>query len=234
MRSKKASPRSSSQGRQVSSEKVAGGTTAAPRISERTQNDDERWLEDIAILRRAAEELAKQSSSRGKVPNLASDNSLYGFFDAVGYSSKASRNEAVRSLYNSNPERVASFLKAALRESTEEQRRKIAEALLDSGLVGQALRNLTDETGRESYSAFSLLFLAAKSGVIQPLISVIESHPSSELPLRLIGLLVSSGVPEVLPAFRRLAASKSLKFELQPAIVEAIHQLNIQIREAAA
>jgi hypothetical protein len=197
--------------------------------------ENEPWIDDMAVLRWAAEELAqKRMATTSMVPTLATDNSFHCLLGPFGYSSKLQRNEAVRTLYHSNPERVASFLKIAIRDSSPEQRQTIGAELLDSGLVDEAINTLTGAKDKESYSAFSLLFLAAKSGVIQPLVTVIERHPSVDLRLKLIGLLVSSGVPEVLPAFRRLAVSKVLSFELRPAIVDGINQLNIQMRETAA
>jgi hypothetical protein len=200
-----------------------------------SRTDDQRWLEDIAILRRAAEELTKQrQTGKPAIASLARDNSFNGLLEAFGYASADHRNDSMRELYHKNPERVAAFLKMALRESSPEQRRAVGTALVESGLVNEAISNLTHARDGESYSAFSLLFLAAKSGVIQPLITVIEEHPDLELRLKLIGLLVSSGLPEVLTAFRRLAASTALAFELRPVVVEAINQVNIQIREAAA
>ena len=197
--------------------------------------ENELWIEDMAVLRRAAKELAqKRSATKSLVPTTATDVSFHSLLGPLGYSSKLQRNEALRALYHSNPERVASFLKMALRDSSPEQRETIGAELLDSGLVHEAIDTLTGPKTKESYSAYSLLFLAAKSGVIQPLVIVIESHPSVELRLKLIALLVSTGVPEVLPAFRRLAVSKVLSFELRPAIVDGINQLNILMRETAA
>jgi hypothetical protein len=203
-------------------------------VSQRS-TENERWIDDMAVLRRAAEELAqKRLATKSIVPTLAMDNSFHSLLGPFGYSSKLQRNEAIRTLYHSNPARVISFLNIALRDSSPEQREIIGVELLDSGLVEEAINTLTGANDKESYSAFSLLFLAAKSGVIQPLVTVIEKHASVELRLKLIGLMVSSGVPEVLAAFRRLAVNKALGFELRSAIVDGINQLNIQMRETAA
>lgn len=203
-------------------------------VSQRS-TENEHWIDDMAVLRRAAEELAqKRLATKSIVPTLAIDNSFHSLLGPFGYSSKLQRNEAIRTLYHSNPARVISFLNIALRDSSPEQREIIGVELLDSGLVEEAINTLTGANDKESYSAFSLLFLAAKSGVIQPLVTVIEKHASVELRLKLIGLMVSSGVPEVLAAFRRLAVNKALGFELRSAIVDGINQLNIQMRETAA
>jgi hypothetical protein len=225
---RKASAKSAKQSRPQIDENIVKNTG-------HSSTEDERWLEDIAILRRAAQELTQRGqTAKPAIASLACDNSFNGLLEAFGYSSADHLNESLRELYHKNPERLAAFLKVALRESSPEQRRVMGTALVESGLVNEAINNLTGPRDGESYSAFSLLFLAAKSGVIQPLITVIEEHPDVELRLKLIGLLVSSGLPEVLTAFRRLAASTTLAFELRPVVVEAINQVNIQIREAAA
>jgi hypothetical protein len=202
-------------------------------VEERSVENDA-WVDDIAVLRRGAEQVAqKRLATRLAVSTGAPDNAFHTLLEAFGYSSQRQRNEELRTLYHNNPERVASFLKIALREGSAEQRQIIAAELLASGLVDEAINNLARSKDKESYSAFSLLFLAAKSGVIQPLVTVIERHASVELRLKLIGVLVSSGAPEVLPAFRRLAASNALSFQLRSAVVDGINQLNIQVRETA-
>ena len=59
-----------------------------------------------------------------------------------------------------------------------------------------AIDDLMAENHEHCYSAFSLLFLVAKAGVVEPLSSVIEKHPSLDLTLAVIRLLASSGEPE--------------------------------------
>ena len=65
----------------------------------------------------------------------------------------------------------------------------------------------------------------AKAGEVQPLMRVIESHPSIELRLAVIKLLALSGDPEVVPSFRRLAARSSFPPEVRAEIMEAIYQI---------
>ena len=178
---------------------------------EDTSIEDQRWFEDMAILRRAAAELAeRRTAAKSSAPWLARDDSFYGFVEALGYSSEEHRNAAIRRLYDNNPERAASFFNMALRESSPEGRRKLGAALIGSGLVSDAIKTLIGEGGKDSYSAFSLLFLAAKAGEIQPLVRAIENHPSVELRQKLIGLLASSGENESLPSSRRLPVAKTL------------------------
>jgi HEAT repeat protein len=66
-----------------------------------------------------------------------------------------------------------------------------------------------------------LLFLVAKAGVVEPLITVIEQHPSLDLSLAVIRLLASSGEQDVAPALQRLASNPSLPPEVRSAAAEA-------------
>ena len=113
----------------------------------------------------------------------------------------------------------------ALRDGSPEERRRIGSALADSGLLYEAIDDLMAENHEHCYSAFSLLFLVAKAGVVEPLSSVIEKHPSLDLSLAVIRLLASSGEPEVASTLERLASNASLPPELRSAAAESINQL---------
>jgi len=78
------------------------------------------------------------------------------------------------------------------------------------------------ENHESCYGAFSLLFLVAKAGVVEPLSTVIEKHPSLDLSLAVIRLLASSGEPEVFATLQRLASNGSLAPELRSAAAESI------------
>ena len=142
------------------------------------------------------------------------------------------RNAAARALYDVQTDRAASFTRA-LREGSPERRRKIGAALADSGLAGQAINNLTGESRERTYDAFSLLFLMAKAGEVQPLMRAIEDHENIEVRLAVVKLLALSGQSEIVPAFRRLAVRGSLPSEVRSAVMEAIYQISSQSRETA-
>lgn len=184
---------------------------------------DERWSRDIATLRRAAEELANRRNELPKSRVLTP-------FDEIAHSlddaSAEVRRRAVRDLYELDPDRAASLVNKALRDGTPDQRRRIGNALADSGLLYQAINDLKAENHESCYGAFSLLFLVAKAGVVEPLISVIENNASADLSLALIRLLASSGEAEVVTAFRRLANNASLAPEVRRAAAESLTQLN--------
>jgi hypothetical protein len=180
---------------------------------------DERWTEDIATLRRAAEELARTRNDLQR-PSVVSP------FERIAQSlddpAAEVRQRAVRQLYELDPDQAATFVNDALRDGSPEQRRRIGIALADSGLLYEAIDDLRAENHESCYGAFSLLFLVAKAGVVEPLISIIENDQNVELSLALIRLLASSGEPEVVAAFRRLAANASLAPEVRRVAGESL------------
>ncbi|HJP91321.1 MAG TPA: hypothetical protein VJ875_05160 [Pyrinomonadaceae bacterium] len=175
--------------------------------------EDQRWSNDIATLRRAAEELVRRRIARTPFEQTA---------ELLDDPSAEVRQKAVRDLYEMDPDRAATLVNDALRDGSSEERRRIGSALADSGLLYEAIDDLMAENHESCYGAFSLLFLVAKAGVVEPLSSVIEKHPSLDLSLAIIRLLASSGEPEVAFTLRRLAANESLAPELRSAAAESI------------
>jgi hypothetical protein len=143
------------------------------------------------------------------------------------------RNAAARALHDLQPDRAATFTRA-LREGSPERRRRIGASLADSGLAVDAIDNLTGESRERTYDAFSLLFLMAKAGEVQPLMNAIEEHDNTEVRLAVVKLLALSGQPEIVPAFRRLAVRGSLPSEVRSAVMEAIYQISSQARETTS
>lgn len=137
------------------------------------------------------------------------------------------RNAAARALFGLNADRAASFTRA-LREASPERRRNIGAALSASGMANEAIGNLMGESREKTYDAFSLLFLMAKAGEVQPLMRAVEEHPNNEVRLAVVKLLALSGQQEILPAFRRLAVRGSLPTEVRSAVMEAIYQISSQ------
>jgi hypothetical protein len=188
------------------------------------QIEEDRWHRDQAVLRRAAEHNAHRRNET-KV-GLTSSVRVYSFdeiVEALEDPSPEARYEAVRALYELDPDRAASFFNIALREGSPAERRNIGAALAGSGLLEEAINDLMGDNPENSYSAFSFLFLVAKAGEVQPLVQVISNHPSLELRLTLIKLLASSGDQEIIPAFRHLTAS-SLPVEVRSALMDVINQ----------
>src|ERR1044072_567434 len=181
------------------------------------RTEDESWNRDIATLREAAQQLAQRRNKPQK-----SFTQFDQIAELLDDPSGAVREKAVRDLYEMDPDQAATLVNDALRDGSPEERRRIGSALADSGLLYEAIDDLMAANHEHCYSAFSLLFLVAKAGVVEPLISVIEKNPSLELSLAVIRLLASSGEPEVAPTLAKLAANNSLPQEIRSAAVKAI------------
>jgi hypothetical protein len=140
------------------------------------------------------------------------------------------RNAAARALYGLQADLAASFTRA-LREASSERRRRIGSAIAGSGLAAAAIDGLTEAGGSRTYSAFSILFLMAKAGEIQPLMDAIEKHPSTEVRLSSVKLLALSNQRHVLPGLRSLFSSDTLPAAVHTAVMEAIYFLSNRFRE---
>jgi HEAT repeat protein len=190
------------------------------------RNEDERWSKDIATLRQAAQELVQRRSARQSFGQLRSRNTPFEqIAELLDDPSAEVREKAVRDLYETDPDQAATLVNDALRDGTPEERRRIGSALADSGLLYEAINDLMAENHESCYGAFSLLFLVAKAGVVEPLSSVIEKHPSLDLSLAVIRLLAASGEPEVASTLQSVASNDALAPELRSAAAEAVAQL---------
>lgn len=225
---------------QITNVAASVATNNSPRreseVSRRTE--DERWRKEQETLRRAAVELAKRRAQEevaamSQLTTVAEANSLETITEFLEDPSREVRNQAARELYRVNPEFAATFFNSALREGPPARRRTIGAALAGSGLVNDAIQALNSGRQKNAYSTISLLFLVAKAGEVQPLLKLLENHPSIELRLALIELLALSGEVAILPALKRLAVKRILPAEVRSAVMEAIYQLSTQSREAA-
>jgi flagellar biosynthesis GTPase FlhF len=142
------------------------------------------------------------------------------------------RNAAARALYSLNPEMANTFTRA-LREASPERRRKIGSAIAASGLAANAINSLSGEGRDRTYDAFSILFLMAKAGEVQPLMQAIAKHQNNEVRLTAVKLLALSNQHHVLPGLRNMAARDPLPPDVHTAVMEAIYLLSNQSREVA-
>ena len=219
---KKGPQRLQGKGREQSHKRSASATKIDRSLEATTSGKDEQWFQDISILRGAAEKRAHGLALQDSLAPTG-DNPFGRRFEYLPVEEQC---VVLRNFYERNPDQAVSLLNVALRESSPGERSRIGAALVSSGLVKDAIDRLTNETNGDPYGAFSLLFLAAKAGEIDPLVEVIETHDSIELCLKLVGLLVSSGEREILERFRQLAVNESLTAELHATILQAINQLN--------
>jgi HEAT repeat protein len=185
----------------------------------------------LEVLNRLkSESSSDRIAALNEVLTFGGDEAFRLISDAFDDEAAEVQNAAARSLYELQADRAASFTRA-LREGSPERRRRIGAALASSGLASEAIGNLTGESREKTYDAFSLLFLMAKAGEVQPLMRAIEDYPNIEARLAVVKLLALSGQSEIVPAFRRLAVRGSLPSEVRSAVMEAIYQISSQTRE---
>jgi HEAT repeat protein len=166
-----------------------------------------------------------RASAITELSHVDSDEAFQQICSAFDDEAKEVRSAAARALYELRTDRAESFTRA-LREADPDRRRNVGAAISSSGLASEAISQLTGESRDKTYEAFSLLFLMAKAGEVQPLVRAIEGHPNNEVRLAVVKLLALSGQKEILPAFRRLAVRGSLPTEVRSAVMEAIYQIS--------
>jgi hypothetical protein len=206
---------------------VQNKPTKPDALSTSGPSEEERWRRDMATLRRAAEDLAKLRSTQ-RVSSRPNVDQFDRIASSVIECTDQQRPATIRHLYSLDPERAASFLNMFLQGCSREERQQVGAALDASGLVGEAIKDLTGRSHSNSYRAYSLLFLVAKAGTIGPLMRVIEDHPNIELRLALIRLLSSSGASDLVFQFQHLLTNASLPVELCAAMKETVRQLRGQ------
>jgi HEAT repeat protein len=175
--------------------------------------------------RLASQEPSERAAAVVELSHVDTDEAFQQICSAFDDESKEVRSAAARALFELRADRAESFTRA-LREAAPERRRQIGAAIASSGLASESISQLTGESREKTYEAFSLLFLMAKAGEVQPLVRAIEGHPSNEVRLAVVKLLALSGQKEILPAFRRLAVRGSLPTEVRSAVMEAIYQIS--------
>jgi HEAT repeat protein len=203
---------------------LVGPVDAETQVAKPVTDEDARWLEDVVMLRRAAEELVKRH--RHGMASLAKESSFRNTAALLHDPSPNTRKLAVRTLYELDPDQAATFVNNALRDGSQQERRDIGAALADSGLLFEAIDDLMDENHERCYGAFSLLFLVAKAGVVEPLITVIERHPNIDLRLAVIRLLASSRETRVISSLETLADNRAVAMEVRSAAARAISQIS--------
>lgn len=192
--------------------------------------EDDGGIPSDVLKRLNSPEAGEREAALAEVVRVGGDDAFRCISRAFDDQSEGVRNAAACALYGLQPDRAATFTRA-LREGTPERRRAIGQALAGSGLAKDAVGNLTGESREKTYDAFSLLFLMAKAGEVQPLMQAIEDYPNLEVRIAVVKLLALSGQPEIVPAFRRMAVRGSLPSEVRSAVMEAIYQISNQARE---
>jgi hypothetical protein len=195
--------------------------------------EDDAGIPSELLERLSSTEAADREAALGELVAIGGDDAFRCLTRAFDDPAVDVRNAAARALYALQSDRAATFTRA-LREGTPDRRRKIGQALASSGLAANAVGSLSGESREKTYDAFSLLFLMAKAGEVQPLMKAIEEYPNVEVRIAVVKLLALSGQADIVPAFRRLAVRGSLPSEVRSAVMEAIYQISSQARENAS
>ena len=203
-------------------------STAVSEEQDSVQSLDS-FQNEEAVLRRAALELVERKAELRAAAlahaNKSGPASLKTISTALDDPSPTIRNASVRALFELNPELAASVLNDRLRSGSHEQRRRIGTALTGSGLAAEATANLNDTSPENMYRSVSLLFLLAKAGEVQSLLSVIENDGNVALRLALIKMLSTSGNDNVLTTFHRLAQNSSLHADVRSEVMRVICEM---------
>jgi hypothetical protein len=147
---------------------------------------------------------------------------IYAAFDDP---TREARDAAALALFDLNGDPMGSFTRA-LREADSEKRRRIGASVASSGLASDAISRLSGGSSSEIFEAFSLLFMMAKAGEIEPLLRAIEEHPSNEVRLAVVKLLASSEHADTLSSLLRLSTNGSLPKPVRSAVMETIYRIN--------
>jgi HEAT repeat protein len=218
---------------EAESVEVAAHAPVAERQEKGVALFDELSTVPASIQQRlASSEPKERAAAIVELSHVDTDEAFQQICAAFDDEAKEVRSAAARALFELRVDRAESFTRA-LREATPERRRQIGASISTSGLAGEAISQLTGESREKTYEAFSLLFLMAKAGEVQPLVRAIEGHPNNEVRLAVVKLLALSGQKEILPAFRRLAVRGSLPTEVRSAVMEAIYQISSSQSSAA-
>ena len=81
----------------------------------------------------------------------------------------------------------------ALEDASADRRRNIGAAIAASGLAEEAISNLASESREDTYNALSILFVMAKTGEVEPLVSALDEHRDDEIGKAVSKLLSLSG-----------------------------------------
>jgi HEAT repeat protein len=144
---------------------------------------------------------------------------------AFGDDAREVRAAAARALSRMNFDRGEGYVRL-IETADAETLRKVAQACIKAGMVGQAIDRIISEDRRLAYEAFSLLSLLAKSGEIEPLVDAICEHGEVNVRLALVRLLGTTGQPELSGTLRHLAVRDGLPEKVRSALMEVVYKMD--------
>lgn len=143
---------------------------------------------------------------------------------AVGDESREVRAAAARSLSRLSFERAEAYSYLTEHESPANLV-ALAQACIKAGMAGQAISRLVSADPRQAYESFTLLALLVKAGEINPLLEAVAQHPSKEVRLNVLRLLVNAPQPEVVGYLRQVAVGEGIADDMRNALLETIYKI---------
>lgn len=116
-------------------------------------------------------------------------------------------------------------LTRAMRESTPERCRIIAQAIAQSGVAQAAINDLDSEFRSRILIANTVLLLMCKAGELGPLVRSIDEHRILATRQAAITILLASGHPEATTILRRVVVRGSLPDTVRSAALNGLQQL---------
>jgi len=118
--------------------------------------------------------------------------------------------------------------------SNQETLVNVARACVQAGIVSQNIDRLANSDYRQAYETFSLICLLAKADFSQPILDVIAEHNNTDVRLKAVHLLASTGQPGVFDQLRELAVRDGVGEEVKTALLEAMYKLDQHAKQNEA
>lgn len=147
--------------------------------------------------------------------------------------SREVRAAAARTLNRLSFDRADAYVRV-VETSNQETLASVARACVQAGIVSQNIDRLANSDYRQAYETFSLICLLAKADYSQPILDVIAEHNSTDVRLKAVHLLASTGQPGVFDQLRELAVRDGVGEEVKTALLEAMYKLDQHAKQNEA
>jgi HEAT repeat protein len=139
--------------------------------------------------------------------------------------SREVRASAARSLTRLSFDRADAYVRV-IENGDEETIRNVAKACIQAGIVSQNLDRLSNSDHRQAYETFSLICLLSKANMNEPVLEAIAEHPRTDVRLKAVHLLASTGQPDTFDQLRELALKEGISEIVKTALLEAMYKLD--------
>jgi hypothetical protein len=139
--------------------------------------------------------------------------------------SREVRAAAARSVSRLNFDRADAYVRV-IETSDDETLRSVAHACVQAGIVSQNLDRLTNADHRQAYETFALICLLTKAEMNGPVLAAIADHPRTEVRLKAVHLLGSTGHNSVPDQLRDLATMDKIGEVVKTALLEVLYKLD--------